>query len=1180
MTNINRSLRMCEGKKRGRRKAMNRTPDEQARSLAATTFDRNVVVTASAGTGKTTLLITRLVHLLLKSPDPVPLSQIVALTFMNKAANEIKIRLRECLEGLLAPPESPACRALWDHYRLSPADLADRYRLSADELRTRAEAAIRDLENSQIGTIHSFAAHLLRLYPLEAGVDPGFRTDEGLGFQGHFANEWSQWLDVELGARGPRQELWKRVLRGADLEALQEFARALVNDLIPLATLTAQVSSPEIDETVRGWLQEKQGRALALIEAHGDGKKKPRQVEQLLDAAADVFGRLLKGGAAALRDLPEERRVLLESKQAGSKPPAGWAEEEFDDATAIIKTAKALLDSDQDYVRSLLDLLIPFAEQCRRRFIEAGSLTFDGLLARARDLLKTHRHVRARLKRRFQALLVDEFQDTDPVQYEILLFLAEREEDSSEEWQQVRLHPGKLFIVGDPKQSIFAFRRADIEAFHKVTRMVADQTGCSFTLLTNFRSHPSILSAVNGVFDRLIQERPGLQPRYDYLEPDPDRKTKAGTQGVELRLVAPSGAGDEESLTAEQAVEAEGEAVARWLKMELIGKEVLTERDGGRRTVEPGDVAILFRTFTQSWEYLGALRRHGLPYVAEGEKHFYQRQEVIDLVNLLCAVQNPHDQVALAGLLRSAVGALTDRDLIELAAAGPFEYRGAGPPALDAHPKGAHLRRLYAVLESLHRDCPARPLSDALDLIFERLPVLELAAASSHGEQAVANLWKVRELADDVVADPAMTMAGFVTLLKARLADPPDESESGLSEETSREAVRVMSMHKAKGLEFPIVILVGLQAGTKPHSDPILVHQDWSTGVVGVRLGDRRTLGGVYVAEKLEARIAAERRRLLYVGMTRAKERLILSGALPRRQSEDTFLAMLREGIGEAVGRAEVLSHAVGQGRISQTIVPVEERKPGIKRRDKKDTHAKRDTASFEARWQAREERWAHCRQRAAFLTPTQLLRAREPLVPGPGGEGGSDRASLIGTIVHNALETWNYDENSHAILEQSFKALDRWIPEDLPWSREEIRQEIQAVLRGFAESEAASELRGATILGREVPFMMRWEDREQGVGAGGARVPVAPPNATGDGPPPAIMMEGRIDLIYETDGRVWAADYKTDRVSEAESSGRAETYRVQAQIYSEAVHKALAREIGGFKIILVRLGKAVAVTV
>src|SRR2546426_9605732 len=164
--------------------------DEQARFLAATTFDRNVVVTASAGTGKTTLLITRLMHLLVKSPEAIPLSQFVAFRFMNKAATEIKIRLRECLESVLAPDDSPAARELWDRYRLSAADLRTRYHFSADELQDRVEAALGELENSQIGTIHSFAAHLLRLYPLEAGVDPRFTPDEEFVFDDFFTREW------------------------------------------------------------------------------------------------------------------------------------------------------------------------------------------------------------------------------------------------------------------------------------------------------------------------------------------------------------------------------------------------------------------------------------------------------------------------------------------------------------------------------------------------------------------------------------------------------------------------------------------------------------------------------------------------------------------------------------------------------------------------------------------------------------------------------------------------------------------------------------------------------------------------------------------------------------------------------------------------------------------------------
>jgi len=294
----------------------------------------------------------------------------------------------------------------------------------------------------------------------------------------------------------------------------------------------------------------------------------------------------------------------------------------------------------------VLTILIPFAEGCRRRFLEAGRIGFDGLLARARALLKHHPEVRRRLKQQFKAILVDEFQDTDPVQYEILLFLCERLEDAAGRWQEVRLEPGKLFVVGDPKQSIFAFRRADIEAFQQVTDRVVSQGGLALTLTTNFRSHASIISAVNGLFFRLITEQPGLQPAYHPLEPQADRMTCAGMPGVELRLVAQDDEGGEaDELNAEEAVRSEAEAVARWVKQEIIGKEVLIDSGGCRRKAAPGDVALLFRTFSQGRHYLDALRRHGLAYLAEGEKHFYQRQEVIDLVNLLRCIQNPDDAV-------------------------------------------------------------------------------------------------------------------------------------------------------------------------------------------------------------------------------------------------------------------------------------------------------------------------------------------------------------------------------------------------------------------------------------------------------------------------------------------------------------------------------------------------------
>jgi ATP-dependent helicase/nuclease subunit A len=1108
--------------------------DREARTRAATTFDRNVVVTASAGTGKTTLLVDRLVHLIVKEPDPVPLPAVVAMTFMEKAASEIKIRLRERLLELIARPDSAA-------------DLLERYGCSAVGLKARAETAVQEVERSQIGTIHSFAAHLLRLYPVEAGVDPGFETDEGLGFAEHFSGEWERWLDGELGAGGARHEVWKRVLRQADLLALRELAQALASDLVPLPDLVAQTSDAAFVPVLRTWLQEKKRRATELVAAHQNSGRELRQVEKLLHAAEAVFGAMIERGARAARDVDDETIRLLDGKEVGSKPPSGWDKPDFDDAVRIVETARMLIRTDHDYLRDALTVLAPFAEEFRRKLLDAGLVTFDGLLVHARDLLKRHRSVREKLKRQFKAILVDEFQDTDPVQYEILFFLAERPDGFAAGWREAQLDPGKLFIVGDPKQSIFAFRRADIQAFQDVTGAVIAQGGLPLTLTTNFRSHATILAVVNGVFERLIFQRPGLQPPYDPLAPQPDRRTGSSAQGVDFRLVASSDEGEDgEELSAECGIRAEAEALARWLTTEVIGKAILTERDGSSRAVEPGHVALLFRTFSQSWDYLEALRRHGLAYVAEGEKHFYRRQEVVDFVNLLRAINNPYDTVALVGVLRTALGALTDREIVELAELEMLDYRQGRHPALERHAKGGHLRRLFTVLETLQQDCPRRPLPDAVGIVFERLPILELAAASLHGEQALANLWKIRALAGDLVSNPGMTLAGFVDLLAARIADPPEEPESGLAEE-SLEAVRVLSIHKSKGLEFPIVVLVGVHGGTQQQYAPIQVHHDWSTGVVGLRMGPLSTLGGVYIAEKLQDRTAAERRRLLYVGMTRARERLVLSGALTRRPASGNFLGLLREGVGgEGVGRPDVPVLAAKEGQIAQAILPADEGRPRGSARKQSAPKPAFDLSSFQAGWQARVDRHAVRCAGSAALTPTTSIKPSPP-----------DRAMVVGSLFHKVMENWSYNENTQVLLETCQGLIERWLPDEWQHDREEILEEIRAMLGVLVRSEAYAELSGTVILGREVPFL-------------GA--------VTQEGGTHTSIMEGRIDLIYEKDGGVWIADFKTDRVLDTEIAGRVDAYRCQAAIYTEAVRRAIGRRPRGFNLIFVRSGQTVPV--
>src|SRR6266568_3095306 len=224
--------------------------DADARRCAASTFDHNVVVTASAGTGKTTLLVERLLRLLMRSPFPVSLPEIVALTFMEKAAYEMKARLRGRLLDLLS--DAATC-----------GELAAANGVSSDDIRARAQRALQEVERSQIGTIHSFAAHLIRTYPIEAGVDPRFEPDEGDGFKRHFDREWREWLNVELGRAGLQQKAWKQVLRRTSLESLRQLAEKLTNDLVPLQPLMAQLEPGPLAPVIRSWLETCVARARA-----------------------------------------------------------------------------------------------------------------------------------------------------------------------------------------------------------------------------------------------------------------------------------------------------------------------------------------------------------------------------------------------------------------------------------------------------------------------------------------------------------------------------------------------------------------------------------------------------------------------------------------------------------------------------------------------------------------------------------------------------------------------------------------------------------------------------------------------------------------------------------------------------------------------------------------------------
>ncbi|MDR4480415.1 MAG: UvrD-helicase domain-containing protein [Nitrospira sp.] len=1121
-------------------------PDHAAREAAATTFDRNVVVIAGAGTGKTTLLVNRLLYLLMRRSDPLDLSRIVALTFTNKAATEMKLRLRERLRALAQAEGRDDLTA--GSGTVSVANLRLRYGWTTDEIVARAAAALRDVEKAQIGTLHSFAAHLLRLYPIEAGVMPTFHTDEdGSRFDEHFTREWELWLDRELGTAGADHGRWRLLLDAFSLDELRELAYSLHSDLIDLRGLTEQLAETSLNPALRDWFTLRQAAAEGLLARYDRPKR--RKIELMLAAIAELFALLLAKGLEGLRAVPHETQELL-AKELGAAP-TGWAEEDVTGAESLLRIARRLLKVDHERLRHLVAVLSPFVQAVRKSFLDSGWLTFDGLVGKARALLRDHPAIREQLKRDYRALLVDEFQDTDPVQYEIVLYLAERLGAQAESWRETELESGKLFIVGDPKQSIYAFRRADIEAFDHVVDRLERSGALRCELATNFRSHAQVLDLVNGLFNRLLIAQPSIQPPNVPLTVQPNRFSQFRMSGVELRLVTSE---EEDELDSAAATRVEAEQIALLVARMLSPSEAGVAATGPDSRLRPGHIALLFRKLTQAEQYLEALRRHHIAYVIDGEKHFYRRQEVIDLVNVLRCVDNPHDRIALVGLLRSAVGGLPDSALVVLQERQALDYREVDRLADWTTPHAEPLRRLYGALLRLHEQAPRCPLPEALDLIFAQLPVLELAAASLHGEQATANLLKVRQMAADLADRPNLTLTGFVELMLDRLTEQPEEAESALSEDTL-DAVRVLTIHKAKGLEFPLVILAGLHHGDGAGRGPArpLIWHDWSTGVQGLDLGGRCSMGAVLVAEKARTREQAERRRLFYVGMTRARERLVLSGALPRRRVRGALLELLEQAAGTELGLADQQDILIGGVGLRQTMLQGDDRPPTRQRERPTVLDEAVIDQAFSDRWRARDRIWQTQRSESLVVSPSDFIQKPASVVePDPGQAGRATGGKVVGTIVHRLLQYWDFTADPESQIASIIHAAPALDGQDEA-TQETLLEEVRTLLRTFAQSPAYDRLRRATVIGREVPFLMPWNGGRQ-------------------------IMEGVIDLIYRLDGELWIADYKTDMILADQVTARAEAYREQAQLYRSAVVQALGESVAGFEFIFLRQGVTVTV--
>ena len=501
-----------------------------------------------------------------------------------------------------------------------------------------------------------------------------------------------------------------------------------------------------------------------------------------------------------------------------------------------------------------------FADAFERRRKAEGTADFDDLLEWARDLLATSPEARAYFRRRFRVLLVDEFQDTDPVQADIAMCIAS-DDDPAEDWLTLRPRPGALGVVGDPKQSIYRFRSADIGVYDAVRG--GPLAGTQLQLVQNFRSTGAILDWVNRVFDEVFVPEPGVQVENTQLV-----ATDRGRGGPAGSVVVVHG---EPRGSADANREVEAHLLVRTIERAIAeGWSIRDPETGEERAAHFGDIVVLLPRRTALDIYLDAFRRAGVPVRAESGRSFFQRQEVRDLSNILQAIDDPLDQVALVASLRSAAFGCSDQDIyLHVAAGNRLDYRGEptdGP---------ASVAEALALLRDLHRRRARVSLSQLVRETLERTRLIEIALAGWDGQQSAANILKLAEHARDFSASGAGGLRGFARWLTQQRA-ASDEAEANVAEE-SDDVVRIMTIHASKGLEFPIVALANL--GSRPWN-PIEPVPDRSTRRLHLRVGNKDDgfetpdFAAAWAGE--QTKVAAEERRLLYVAATRARDHLVV----------------------------------------------------------------------------------------------------------------------------------------------------------------------------------------------------------------------------------------------------------------------------------------------------------------
>ena len=859
------------------------TPSQQE----ALNIEKHVCVTAGAGSGKTTVLVERYLKIL-REGDAKP-QEIVAITFTEKASAEMKERVIK--------------------------------ELSQGEDRGTRENVLEQMNTVHISTIHAFCSRILREFPFQANVPANFSILQGIDQKLLLQETLKNTLkDIATNLEDRHRAALTRLLRRyGGQQKLVDFFSMMINQRDVIAQLRQQLYNDQNDTEIHEALQQ---RVLEQLMPTIDIPEFIRCLNAVMQVAAGKNVKTVRDLTQQLETLhakspnsPEVSKFLKQivelitikngaiAKAAfiGAKADATDIETEIDFLVSTAKKIKILpvsekgknddktgdVETDDDFLlsttRDLLTLYTRILNDYENAKLAQGTLDFNDLQLKTRNLLRDNEEIRQELVSRHKYYMVDEFQDTNELQYELVILLTNELKDAN------------LFIVGDPKQSIYGFRGADVRVFEKTKQKIIAECGLDISLTENFRSLRDPVGFINYFFNALMGDgtESEFEVKYEVLT---QARPVNANGGIEILL-------------GRQGDEAANEyaLIAQHIKSSKAKKETVWVRDENgtesERPIEYGDIAILIRSRRHLPDIEHALLEADIPYLTTGGVGFYQRQEIYDIWNYLNFLNAPtKNHASLAAVLRGPAFGISDTELYEISLQAGESF---WDKAQNYQRPTNHLSTAIDILKKHSNFAHRMSVNQLVITIVNETGMIGTLKTGKQGQQRGANYQKLLELARNFDGDEnKQTLPHFIEFLDILITEEPQEGQAPI--EASRGAVRIMTIHAAKGLQFPVVILPRLDRGGQTDREPF-IDEVFGIGFSPLKPdeGYRKTEPAIvpHMKNRSGEKEIAEKKRLFYVGATRAQDRLILSGTLSDNGRAQQMLGWIYEhlGINEAV---------------------------------------------------------------------------------------------------------------------------------------------------------------------------------------------------------------------------------------------------------------------------------------